>query len=220
MTYYKISLFKCSTLFRGGPCVTQMLLFMRYNNILSYSTRWCNNPIIKRKNRFAIILKNFYCENFGSSCSRLNVSRHLLLNHLSYLCGPGVAVVSRLVGGHQVPRGVHPQRLHPGHRQEQTLHLHRGNGGGRGRGAWAPPAGHLSRRTNCKLCQTCVCVFTCRISSSSAAPTTRRSTTRSGTPSSRGSSEHTSTPCFFYSSSYFSFSLLLPVPPFSAGAAL
>lgn len=127
------------------------------------------------------------------------------------LCAQGVEVGDRLVGGPQGHRGVHPQRLHPGHRQEQTLHLHRGM-------CWQPgqkdSSQHVTGNMKYVFCRfmfmmsfcssimelqvllfssnSFLCSFLLRTSSSSAVPTTGWSSTRSETPSSRGSSEHTS----------------------------
>lgn len=53
----------------------------------------------------------------------LNESTHTFV---LCVCIKGVTIICRLVGRHKIPRGVHPQCLHPSHRQEQALHLHRG----------------------------------------------------------------------------------------------
>lgn len=103
--------------------------------------------------------------------------RSVRTDDLHHLRVSGAALSSRLVGGHKVPRGVHPQRLHPGHRQEQTLRLHRGEENRIPAVCFTPPNERFPPRT----------------SSSSAAPTTGRFTTRSETPSLNASSELTST---------------------------
>lgn len=46
------------------------------------------------------------------------------LTHVSRLSDPSLSLW--LVRRHQIPRGVHPQRLRPHYREQPALHLHRG----------------------------------------------------------------------------------------------